>query len=44
MKTRIILGSIMIGLLAGLFWLDWHLEQTWAVNILALPMVLVFQC
>ncbi len=42
MKTRIILGSIMIGLLAGLLWLDWHLEQTWTANILALPMVLVF--
>lgn len=42
MKTRIVLGLIMIGLLAGLLWLDWHLENTNTLPFVALPMVLVF--
>ncbi|MCY2925547.1 MAG: phosphatidate cytidylyltransferase [Planctomycetota bacterium] len=27
MKKRIVYGSIMIAVLAGLFWLDWHLDR-----------------
>ncbi len=42
MKTRIVLGSMMIALLAGLFWLDWQLEKTGAMAGRGLPMVLVF--
>ncbi len=42
MKTRIILGSTMIALLAGLFWLDWYLENSATLAVIALPMVLVF--
>ena len=45
MKTRIILGAVMIAAVAGLLWLDWHIEQAeeaghkWAQDIpLALPL------
>lgn len=46
MKTRIILGAVMIAALAGLLWLDWHIQNAaeagreWAHKIpLAVPLV-----
>ena len=46
MKTRILLGAVMIAAVAGLLWLDWHIEQAeeaghkWAADIpLAVPLV-----
>ncbi len=46
MKTRIILGALMIAAVAGLLWLDWHIEQAeeaghqWADRLpLGLPLV-----
>lgn len=46
MKTRIILGAVMIAAVAGLLWLDWHIQHAaeagreWAADIpLAVPLV-----
>ena len=33
MKTRILLGTIMIAAVAGLLWLDWHMERTGAIEL-----------
>jgi len=33
MKTRILLGAIMIACVAGLLWLDWHVERTGAIEL-----------
>lgn len=46
MKTRIILGAVMIAAVAGVLWLDWYIQQAedagreWAADIpLAVPLV-----
>jgi len=42
MKTRILLGSLMLAALGGLLWLDWWAEEAGALPASALPLAVVF--
>lgn len=41
MATRVLVGSILIAALCGVFWLDWWLEQGVRWHVVGLPMAVV---